>query len=225
MIRLQIKDVARIRITLGLTQREFANKLGVSQGTINSLENEKIRKLNKMLESKLKKIVSKIQLINESEVEIEKKKLKTKGRFYGDRAIEMAKIGGKKGVINSIKNREPTKQEKEISHTLKLNNIEFELNSPVIAKNRRFIVDFLIPSKENPKIFLEVKDWKGKWGKHLQCAELAWRIIKLKQSYPNSKFYVWISGSLIDSEKEIIEEEASICFVNQPLKDLLKCLN
>ncbi len=42
MNRLQIEDVVRIRLTLGLTQRKFASKLEVSQGTIDSLENGRI---------------------------------------------------------------------------------------------------------------------------------------------------------------------------------------
>jgi DNA-binding XRE family transcriptional regulator len=224
MTNISREDLLRIRLTLGLTQRELAHRLDVSQGTIDSLEKQRIQKLNPRLEVEIKKIIKGIKLIDKNSVEDEKRKLKTSGRFIGERAKLMGKKGGVKGAINALKSRNPTKQEEQISSMFSQNRVNYEFNAPIYCRNRTFIVDFVLPNREDPRVFIEVKNLKGTYRKYLQCVELAWRIIQLKREFPESKFYVFISGTFFDSELDIIRVEASRCFINESITNLIKCL-
>ncbi len=209
--KIRQEDILRIRLTLGLTQREIAKTLRVSQGAIDSLEKHRLR-LSSKLESKFKELVKDVKLINKNLIIQKKEEFKNRGRFYGERAKSMAKKGGRKGAITIITQRKPTKQERMSIDLLNSNHIKFDFNAPVFVENRTFIVDFAIPSKDNPEKIIEVKELKGKYRKYLTCVELAWRIIKLKDKYLNSRFYVWVSGDLIDSEISIVSSETTRFF-------------
>jgi len=222
--KFQIKNILRVRLTLDLTQRQFANKLGVSQSTVNLLENGIREKIPESLNNKLLLMTKNLELIDNDEIKKKKEQFQKRGQFFGKRAKMMGIIGGKKGSIISMERREPTEQEQRIIEMLKKNKISYELNAHLITKTRDFVVDFAIPNKIEPKIIIEVKELKSEYRKYLQCVELAWRIIKLKNKYPNSRFYVCIEGKLIDSEIKIINEEANKLFINKEISNLFNYL-
>lgn len=217
------KSIKILRLFLGIGQRDLAKLLSTSQGTIWCLENGRTKKIPKQF---LEKIFAEIQnnkIVPISFEELQKKEqqISEKGKFFGDYARQMGKKGSTSGLLASAKSIKPTIQEQEIISCFIQNNIPFERNCFLDFGNVRFLCDFVIPNKINPKFFVEVKRLNTKYRKRIAMLDLAYRALKIKTRMPKIKMITIIDGELLDSERNILIEEYDLVLNTTQQNELL----
>lgn len=203
------------RLSLNMGQRDFAKKLGKSQATISEIE----RGLHKQLDSEIAKrwasILQDIEILQLSELQGQHRNIAKRGLFKGEYAKKMARKGAVKAAIRSNQLRTPTAQEKHIAELLEENKIPFDSQSAIKAGNQHFVADFLIPTKNNSKLLIEVKALKTIYSKRLHVIDLAYRSIKIKDKFPNYKTMAIIeTNKLIPSQKKILTEDYDFVLIN-----------
>lgn len=98
--------------------------------------------------------------------------------------LEKAKEWGRLGGLKAAKEQKLNKQEKQIKKILEKLKINFEVHSEVKGKKRNYILDFVIPNSEKPRIVIEAtrQGDPHSYGKVLVMSE---RIKNIKKIYPN----------------------------------------
>lgn len=203
------------RLALSLSQRQFANLLGISRGKVSHFEQHNPVKIENYVIAKgfmnviEKEFVSK-NLMGKIKV---KDLLNTYDLFMSKSILDSARskeIRSKVASVSMQKNawlsasvQQPKNHfEEQIFDLLKSNNIDFDFHAPVQAKTKILIVDFAIPSSKNLKVVLEVKQTKSQrvrteytiiWN---YIVELDHKMHNIKLSNPNVLTLVAISNSL-----------------------------
>ena len=217
--------VKKIRVENGLSQRGLANALNCSQGTIWALEAGYRKQVSVSFAEKLMELVKSVsRLPEEAKVNVLSAQIAKRGRFTHENAKEFASKGGFKGAIIAAVRRKQTFQEQQIENALKKVNLAFKRQALVLGDTRRFVVDFALPSEESPKIIIEAKSLPNKFRKDLQTISLAWRIIKMKQKYPELLVVVWLEGEIPKSALQIVKDEADYVALNEPVENLSEIL-
>ncbi len=213
--------VERIRVANGLSQHQLAKLAECSQGTVWAVEAGHRKKVPINIAKKLIELsVSMIRLPPRNEVKFLSAKIAQRGLFTKGKVKEIASRGGYKGAIITATRRELTSQEKLIKTFLESKKIAFAYQALLWGKTRRFIVDFALPSESSPKAIIEAKSLLNKFRKDLQMISLAWRIIKIKQKYPDMVAIVWLEGEIPKSALQIVKDEADYVGVNEPIEKL-----
>ncbi len=211
------------RLLLNKDQRSLAKMLNKSQGTIWSLETGVIKQMNPKDAQKIAELTKPVGIV-EAKVLLERyNDISQRGKFYGDYAKRMRQRAPNDISIRSAIAQAPTSQEEELMQELKKQGIKFQFHGKIVA-SRTFVVDFIFPSENNPKIFLEMKDLPSNYLKRLMAVELAYRAIKIKKKHPKIKAVAIIKGNLQNNAYQIIKEEYDKVLLNTPLHEVLKTL-
>ena len=213
--------IKRIRVENRLSQRDLANSLNCSQGTIWALEAGYRNKVPVKIAERLVLLIKSVSRLPSNEkVSILSAQIAKRGRFTHENAKDFASKGGYKGAIIAAVRRKPTSQEQQIEEFLKNTKVAFTRQALVLGNTRRFVVDFALPSEESPKIIIEAKSLPNNFRKELQMISLAWRIIKMKQKYPGLLAVVWLEGEIPKSALQIVKDEADYVALNEPVENL-----
>ncbi|MBU3897149.1 MAG: helix-turn-helix domain-containing protein [Nanoarchaeota archaeon] len=189
------------RLMLNINQRKLANLLNVSQGTIYAIENGKRKKLNIKLIERIVEMINKLEIIADTDTLTKRySDIANKGKFQGEYAKRMSFRASKERSIRGAVNKKPTNQEKKFIIELDKIGVQYTFNGVVTIENsRKFVVDFIFPSQNNPKVIIEMKELKSKYRKRLQATELAYKAIKMRQHHTNIKMIVVLDG-IIENE-------------------------
>lgn len=213
--------IKKIRVENGLSQRALAKLVNCSQGTIWALEEGYRKQVSVNVAKKLMQLFkSDGRLPSNERVNALSAQIAKRGRFTHENAREFASKGGQKGALIAAVQRRPTSQEQQIEKFLLNKNIAFTRQALVRGDTRRFVVDFALPSEESPKIIIEAKSLPNKFRKDLQMISLAWRIIKMKQKYPELLVIVWLEGEIPPSALQIVKDEADYVALNEHVDKL-----
>ena len=207
-----------------MSQHQLAKLVSCSQGTIWALEAGYRKKVPIDIAKKLIELDNFPQLLGDMELKSLSAKIGSRGRFTFANASEFASKGGFKGAITTAAKRKPTFQEQYIMEALKKENLPFATQVLIMGKSRRFIVDFAIPSENSTKIIIEAKSLPNKFGKDLQMISLAWRIIKIREKFPNVFILVWLNGKIPKSVLQIVKDEADYVAYNEPVEKTIEII-
>ena len=215
--------IRKIRVENGLSQRTLANIVNCSQGTIWALEAGYRKQVSINIAKKLIPLANSVGRLSADErIQFLSSQIAKRGRFTLENAKVFASRGGQKGAVITAARRKRTSQEQLIADFLQKENVAFMSQALVWGKARRFIVDFALPSESSPKIIIEAKSLLNKFGKDLQMISLAWRIIKIRQTYPDTFVIVWLEGEIPKSALQIVKDEADYVALNEPVDRLLE---
>lgn len=197
------------RLSLSMDQRKFARKLGVSQGTIWAIENGYRKHISAKVASKMLDLMAaeKMQIPTAKILMARRSEIAINGRFDGEYAKRMAdraasmEIGVKSAVL-----QKPTKQEAVLLDELTRQGMAFQFHG-VIEAGRKFVVDFVFPSSRSPKVVLEAKDLQLNYRKRMQAIDLAYRALKIRQTYPRIKLVAVIAGGIQNDALTILKDE------------------
>jgi transcriptional regulator with XRE-family HTH domain len=212
------------RLLMNLDQRSLASLLNKSQGTIWSIENGYIKNISAQNSLKILKNVRKIKTFpDEKELLGRLSGIKSRGRFYGEYAKEMSTRAAKDKSIRGAVMSVPTSQEDIIRKELINQNINFKFHG-IIEAHRKFVVDFVFPSEKDPKLILEVKNLPSDYRKRILAIDLAYRALKIRQSYPNTKLIAVVDGKLQNDALDILNNEYDRVIQNTSLEETLKII-
>jgi hypothetical protein len=203
------------RLALSMSQRRFANLLGVSRGKISRFEQQPPIKVRDRTMAK--------RLMGTIETEFVSKNLSgrigaenllnTYDSFMSKRMLDSArskeirsKVAGasmrRNAWLSATTQKPKNGFEEQVFALLKSSGIDFDFHAPVQAKTKVFIVDFAIPSSKDPKVVLEVKQTKSQntrteysiiWN---YIVELDHKMHNIKMGNPNILALVAISNSV-----------------------------
>ena len=146
-----------------------------------------------------------------------------RGKFYGKYAKKMSLKSPNNAIASAIL-RQPTVQESSLIKKLNQKGIQFKFHG-LIETPRKFVVDFVLPSEQNPKIVLELKDFKTNYNKRSTAVELAYRAIKIHQKYPQIKMIAVLDGNIQQDALRIIREEYNKVLLNPAFQEIENAIN
>lgn len=211
------ESILILRLLLNKSQRKFSKLVPMSKGSLWNYEN----KLSKIREKTASKIVRNLspsftnfELSNNLLEDILKKRIKFQNDYSmsSERAKEIRKNvlphnNHKKGIKTRSKNIPENDFELQMCNLLKNNNIPFELHGVLELKNRKFVIDFIIPHSKNPKIVVEVKQTKTERPRrvydvlHYQSIIIDHRMRAIKKEFPEIKTVAIMSSKNIPIKK------------------------
>lgn len=214
------------RLILNMSQWQFAKLINKSQGTVYMIENNMRKSVDEKVIQRVLSKIKRIRQVPEKKILIERySKIANRGTFRDSiYAKRMSLMASKERSIKGAILNAPTKQEKAFIDMLQDKNIPYKFHAVIVA-SRKFVVDFLFPSDENPRLVIEMKQLNLNYRKRLQAIELAYRAIKIHQKYPNIKLIAILEGNIPEEVINILKEDYDHVFVNVPFKNIIKLLN
>jgi transcriptional regulator with XRE-family HTH domain len=206
---------------LNLSQRKIADRLGVSQGLIWSIENGKRKPSEKILE-RLNKLLPKNIEITLEEIKNRLNQISESGKFKGEFAKMMSLRASKERSLKGELKKPPTEQEKDLIEKFTKEKIPFKFKSIVRTKKRKFVVDFAFPDDRNTEILLEVKNSQKISRKRNEAIQLAFKAIKIKSENKKVKLFALLEGVWPEEALSIIKEDFDKVFMNS--KELITYL-
>ena len=196
--------IALYRLSLGKSQRDFARFLNMSQAKVSELERG-IGRVNKEKAEEWAKLLSSVRLLSVLELENNRSQIHKRGRFFGEYAKKMALKSAENAAIISATKKKPTPQEQRLKLLFENAGIEHQPQVVFPAQNQKFVVDFVFPTIDNPKVIVEAKELNTSYRKRLSVIDLAYRAIKMKQANPKIKMIAIIdtNGLLRSSRKRL----------------------
>lgn len=220
------KRLLIFRLALNMDQRKLAEKLWVSQGTIWAMENGYRKQIATRMVLKIFGLMSvnKIVIPDYQTLLNRYSNIAEKGKFRGEYAKKMAnRAVSASSSIKSAVFTKPTTQEATLLKELNREKIAFQFHG-VIKASRTFVVDFVFPSDKYPKIVLEMKDLKLDYRKRMQAIDLAYRALKMRQSYKHLKLVAVVDGTLQNDALEILKGEYDKVLQNPSSREVVKAV-